>query len=137
MMSFLPPLQHRVVTELHLLYEQITASNTDKKTQLFLSTRAGGQGMNLAAANAVVLSGSDWNPQQDFQAMDRAIEVDSSSSVMGCECFQHRTRSSLIPNIPQRAFELGLFVFENRRVNFENGNCLFHLELVWPHRLVS
>ena len=37
-----------------------------------LSTRAGGQGVNLQAADKVILYDSDWNPQMDVQAMDRA-----------------------------------------------------------------
>ena len=37
-----------------------------------LSTRAGGLGINLATADTVVLFDSDWNPQNDLQAMARA-----------------------------------------------------------------
>jgi len=33
-----------------------------------LSTRAGGQGLNLQAANNVILFDSDFNPQMDLQA---------------------------------------------------------------------
>lgn len=33
-----------------------------------LSTRAGGLGINLTAADVVVLYDSDWNPQMDLQA---------------------------------------------------------------------
>jgi ATP-dependent DNA helicase len=64
-------------------YEQITSFNTDKKTQLFLlSTRAGGQGINLTAADTVVLFDSDWNPQQDLQAMDRAHRIGQTRPVI-------------------------------------------------------
>jgi len=37
-----------------------------------LSTRAGGLGINLTAADTVVFYDHDWNPSNDAQAMDRA-----------------------------------------------------------------
>lgn len=64
-------------------YEQITAFNTDPSYKLFLlSTRAGGQGINLTAADTVILFDSDWNPQQDLQAMDRAHRIGQTRPVI-------------------------------------------------------
>ncbi|EXJ95127.1 hypothetical protein A1O1_00246 [Capronia coronata CBS 617.96] len=64
-------------------YKSITAFNTDKSYNLFLlSTRAGGQGINLTAADTVVLFDSDWNPQQDLQAMDRAHRIGQTRPVI-------------------------------------------------------
>ena len=40
-----------------------------------LSTRAGGLGINLATADTVIIYDSDWNPQMDLQAMDRAHRI--------------------------------------------------------------
>jgi SWI/SNF-related matrix-associated actin-dependent regulator of chromatin subfamily A member 5 len=48
----------------------------DSEKHVFLiSTRAGGLGLNLMTANIVVLYDSDWNPQVDLQAMDRAHRI--------------------------------------------------------------
>jgi hypothetical protein len=46
-----------------------------------LSTRAGGLGINLATADVVVLYDSDWNPQMDLQAMDRAHRIGQKKEV--------------------------------------------------------
>ncbi|KAH0539140.1 hypothetical protein FGG08_004312 [Glutinoglossum americanum] len=63
--------------------EQIKAFNTDSDYKMFLlSTRAGGQGINLAAADTVVLFDSDWNPQQDLQAQDRAHRIGQTRPVI-------------------------------------------------------
>ena len=45
------------------------------KFVFLISTRAGGLGLNLMTANTVVLYDSDWNPQMDLQAMDRAHRI--------------------------------------------------------------
>lgn len=45
------------------------------KFVFLLSTRAGGLGINLATADTVILYDSDWNPQMDLQAMDRAHRI--------------------------------------------------------------
>lgn len=54
--------------------EEFTKPNSEKFIFL-ISTRAGGLGLNLMTANIVVLYDSDWNPQMDLQAMDRAHRI--------------------------------------------------------------
>ncbi|OJD16416.1 hypothetical protein AJ78_03403 [Emergomyces pasteurianus Ep9510] len=62
---------------------QIEAFNTDPNHRIFLlSTRAGGQGINLTAADTVILFDSDWNPQQDLQAQDRAHRIGQTKPVI-------------------------------------------------------
>ncbi|XP_040854238.1 chromodomain-helicase-DNA-binding protein 1-like isoform X1 [Ochotona curzoniae] len=46
-----------------------------------LSTRAGGVGMNLTAADTVIFVDSDFNPQNDLQAAARAHRIGQSKSV--------------------------------------------------------
>ncbi|KAF2430164.1 SNF2 family helicase/ATPase-like protein PasG [Tothia fuscella] len=60
-----------------------TSKNKKDVANLFLlSTRAGGQGINLAAADTVILFDSDWNPQQDLQAQDRAHRIGQTRNVI-------------------------------------------------------
>ncbi|KAI5785060.1 SWI/SNF chromatin remodeling complex component [Peziza echinospora] len=55
---------------------QIKEFNENPEWRLFLlSTRAGGLGINLTSADTVILFDSDWNPQMDLQAMDRAHRI--------------------------------------------------------------
>ncbi|KAE8664239.1 ATP-dependent DNA helicase DDM1 [Hibiscus syriacus] len=46
-----------------------------------LSTRAGGLGINLTAADTCILYDSDWNPQMDLQAMDRCHRIGQTKPV--------------------------------------------------------
>ena len=56
-------------------------SNADIDVFL-LSTRAGGLGVNLVAADTVIIFDSDWNPHMDLQAMDRAHRIGQKKTVM-------------------------------------------------------
>lgn len=56
--------------------------NTDPAVDIFLlSTRAGGLGINLVAADTVIIYDSDWNPHQDMQAMDRVHRIGQTRPV--------------------------------------------------------
>lgn len=46
-----------------------------------LSTRAGGLGLNLQTADTVIIFDSDWNPQMDQQAEDRAHRIGQKKEV--------------------------------------------------------
>ncbi|EOA19864.1 hypothetical protein CARUB_v10000115mg [Capsella rubella] len=46
-----------------------------------LSTRAGGLGLNLQTADTIIIFDSDWNPQMDQQAEDRAHRIGQKKEV--------------------------------------------------------
>ncbi|XP_060697820.1 lymphoid-specific helicase isoform X1 [Hemiscyllium ocellatum] len=63
--------------------ENINNFNSDPEVFIFLlSTRAGGLGINLTAADTVIIYDSDWNPQADLQAQDRCHRIGQTKPVV-------------------------------------------------------
>eukprot|EP00826_Nyctotherus_ovalis_P008288 TRINITY_DN1213_c0_g2_i3.p1 TRINITY_DN1213_c0_g2~~TRINITY_DN1213_c0_g2_i3.p1 ORF type:complete len:1111 (+),score=439.87 TRINITY_DN1213_c0_g2_i3:84-3416(+) len=57
-------------------------NSEDSEYKIFLlSTRAGGLGLNLQAADTVIIFDSDFNPQMDLQAQDRAHRIGQKHEV--------------------------------------------------------
>ena len=67
-----------------------------------LSTRAGGLGINLTAADTVIFYDSDWNPTVDQQAMDRAHRLGQTKQVT---VYRLITKDTIDERILQRARE--------------------------------
>ncbi|KAG4183466.1 hypothetical protein ERO13_A09G111200v2 [Gossypium hirsutum] len=65
-----------------------------------LSTRAGGLGINLATADTVIIFDSDWNPQNDLQAMSRAHRIGQREVV---NIYRFVTSKSVEEDILERA----------------------------------
>ncbi|KAI5188821.1 TATA-binding protein-associated factor [Nematocida minor] len=56
--------------------------NTDAELSImYLTTHAGGLGLNLTGADVVIFFEHDWNPMMDLQAMDRAHRIGQKKSV--------------------------------------------------------
>lgn len=80
----------------------IDAYNDPNSTKFLfmLSTRAGGLGINLATADVVILYDSDWNPQVDLQATDRAHRIGQTKTV---RVFRLITEHTVEERIVERA----------------------------------
>ncbi|KAI9600087.1 hypothetical protein KEM48_000303 [Puccinia striiformis f. sp. tritici PST-130] len=70
------------------------------KFVFLLTTRAGGLGINLTTADIVVLFDSDWNPQADLQAMDRAHRIGQKKQVY---VFRFVTENAVEEKVLERA----------------------------------
>uniref|UniRef100_A0A3P8P280 Proliferation-associated SNF2-like protein n=1 Tax=Astatotilapia calliptera TaxID=8154 RepID=A0A3P8P280_ASTCA len=63
--------------------ENMARFSKDPEVFIFLlSTRAGGLGINLTAADTVIIFDSDWNPQADLQAQDRCHRIGQTKPVV-------------------------------------------------------
>ncbi|MCJ1227709.1 hypothetical protein MMC12_004367 [Toensbergia leucococca] len=71
-----------------------------EKFVFLLTTRAGGLGINLTSADVVVLFDSDWNPQADLQAMDRAHRIGQTKQVI---VFRFVTEQAIEEKVLERA----------------------------------
>lgn len=70
------------------------------KFLFLLTTRAGGLGINLTTADIVILFDSDWNPQADLQAMDRAHRIGQTKQV---KVYRFITENAIEEKVLERA----------------------------------
>jgi len=84
--------------------DHIDAFNKEgsEKFCFLLSTRAGGLGINLATADTVIIYDSDWNPQMDLQAMDRAHRIGQKKEV---QVFRFCTDGSVEEKVIEKAYK--------------------------------
>ncbi|KAL5289195.1 SMARCA5 family protein [Megaselia abdita] len=104
---------------------QIQEYNAENSTKFIfmLSTRAGGLGINLATADVVIIYDSDWNPQMDLQAMDRAHRIGQKKQV---RVFRFITENTVEEKIVERAeikLRLDKLVIQQGRLQ-NNANSL-------------
>lgn len=88
--------------------KSIDRFNRDAESFVFLlSTRAGGVGINLTAADTVIIFDSDWNPQNDVQAMARCHRIGQSKQV------------TIYRLITRRSFEAEMFERASKKLGLE------------------
>lgn len=74
-----------------------------------LSTRAGGVGINLTAADICIIFDSDWNPQNDVQAQARCHRIGQTKSVR------------IYRLITSRSFEAEMFERASKKLGLEQA----------------
>ncbi|CAI0466679.1 unnamed protein product [Linum tenue] len=92
-----------------------------EKFVFLLSTRAGGLGINLATADVVILYDSDWNPQVDLQAQDRAHRIGQKKEV---QVFRFCTEYTIEEKVIERAYKklaLDALVIQQGRLAEQKG----------------
>merc|ERR1719443_744973 len=101
--------------------DQYNAPNSEKFVFL-LSTRAGGLGINLYTADIVILYDSDWNPQVDLQAMDRAHRIGQKKEV---HVYRFCSENSIEEKVIEKAYKklkLDALVIQQGRLQDAGGN---------------
>ncbi|KAJ2041935.1 chromatin remodeling complex Adenosinetriphosphatase, partial [Coemansia sp. S16] len=81
--------------------QEFSRPDSDKFIFL-LTTRAGGLGITLTAADTVCIYDSDWNPQADLQAMDRAHRIGQTKQVY---VYRFITEDSVEEKVLERAMQ--------------------------------
>ena len=82
----------------------------DSATFLFLlGTRAGGVGINLVAADTVIIYDPDWNPQNDVQAQARCHRIGQTKTV------------SVYRVITKGTYEYGMYERANHKLGLEQA----------------
>lgn len=82
-----------------------------------LSTRAGGLGINLQTADIVILFDSDWNPQADLQAQDRAHRIGQKKHVQIFRLVTEHTIEEKVVERAQQKLKLDAMVVQSGRLN--------------------
>ncbi|KAK7202427.1 chromatin remodelling complex ATPase chain ISW1 [Myxozyma melibiosi] len=101
-----------------------------EKFVFLLTTRAGGLGINLTTADIVIIYDSDWNPQADLQAMDRAHRIGQTKQVV---VFRFVTENAIEEKVLERAAQklrLDQLVIQQGRTQNANKNAASKDELL-------
>ncbi|KAL6495366.1 hypothetical protein OROGR_029929 [Orobanche gracilis] len=87
-----------------------------------ISTRAGGVGLNLVAADTVIFYEQDWNPQVDKQALQRAHRIGQSNHVLSINLATGRTIEEVIMRRAERKLQLSHNVIGDDNLDHGENN---------------
>ena len=87
-----------------------------EKFIFILSTRAGGLGINLQTADTVIIYDSDWNPQADLQAQDRAHRIGQKNPVQVFRLVTDDTVEVKVVERAQQKLKLDAMVVQQGRL---------------------
>jgi hypothetical protein len=76
---------------------------------MLLTTRAGGVGINLTAADTVIIYDSDWNPQNDLQAQARCHRIGQTKEV------------TLYRLLARKTYEMEMFNKASRKLGLDQA----------------
>jgi SWI/SNF-related matrix-associated actin-dependent regulator 1 of chromatin subfamily A len=80
-----------------------------------LSTRAGGLGINLTAADTCILHDLDFNPFNDIQAEDRVHRIGQKKTVTIIKMITENTVDADIYKMQERKAEMNAAILESRK----------------------
>ncbi|XP_017419185.1 probable helicase CHR10 isoform X1 [Vigna angularis] len=85
-----------------------------------ISTRAGGVGLNLVAADTVIFYEQDWNPQVDKQALQRAHRIGQMNHVLCINLVTEKTVEEVIMRRAERKLLLSINVTGDNILNHDD-----------------
>ena len=97
-------------------------ANREQIHLLLLTTRVGGLGLNLTAADVVIFYENDWNPMVDLQAMDRAHRIGQQRIVNVYRFICSGTIEEKIVNLTKFKANLAEALIENKETSSDSLN---------------
>ncbi|KAI3681429.1 hypothetical protein L6452_36224 [Arctium lappa] len=96
----------------------------DNAFVFMISTRAGGVGLNLVAADTVIFYEQDWNPQVDKQALQRAHRIGQMNHVLSINLVTERTVEEVIMHRAERKLQLSYDVMGEDAIDKEGKDMV-------------
>ena len=113
-------------------------NETEECNVFLLSTRAGGLGINLTAADTCIIYDSDWNPQADLQAQDRCHRIGQTKPVIVYRLVTAKTIDERIVERAAAKRKLEKMVIHNKKFKSQDKDGLSAtMEALSPQELLD